>query len=154
MDAYPYDKALVDIITRPNELRKDAGHVYGYALMAICDHLGTHLLPFCDGFYYGDDWEAAKNIMAESGVTIDLERMFETARVFPIPPIADFPVINYFTKDEVALIASQMDTVEIDDSRADSENDDFDEIQECLFNMRQCFRAAREKGVELVTFMH
>jgi hypothetical protein len=108
----------------------------------------------CDGFYYGDDWQTAKNILKDSGVTIDIERMFEAGKVFPIPPIDDFPVINCFTKDEVTLIASQMEKVEIDENKADIDNDDFDEIQEYLFNIRNCFKAANDEGIELVTFMH
>src|SRR5215203_4058659 len=91
MKYYSYDKALEDIIMKPDELNQNVGHIYGYALMAICDHLGTHLLPMCDGFYYGDDWQTAKNILKYNGVTIDIERMFEAANVFPIPQIDDFP---------------------------------------------------------------
>src|SRR5215217_4365853 len=65
MRDYSYDKALEDIIS--NSLNENVGHVYGYALIAICDYLGEHLLPMCDGFYYGDDWETAKEIVKKNG---------------------------------------------------------------------------------------
>jgi hypothetical protein len=154
MEFYSYDKALEDIIMRPGELTQNAGHVYGYALMAICDYLGTQLLPNCDGIYSGDEWEDAKIIMKDGGLIIDLERMFEPANVFPIPPIDDFPVINYFTREEVSLLAGQMENLEIDETKADFENDDFDETQACLFNLKQCFKIASGKRLEIVTFAH
>jgi len=153
MEDYSYDKALQDIIIS-NSLNQNAGDVYGYALIAICDLLGEHLLPMCDGFYYGDNWEIAKKIAKENGVTIDLERMFEAKNVFPIPSISDFPTINYFTKEEVEKIASQMNNVEIDETKTDIDNDDFDEVQEYLWNIRNCFKTANERKVELITFMH
>lgn len=44
--------------------------------------------------------------------------------------------------------------VEIDEDKADMDNDDFDDIQEYLFNLRSCFKTVNKEGIELVTFMH
>lgn len=166
---YDFDQALEDIIfnyikpedrsskssfwglvkSKPTSgLNENIAHGYGYVLLVICDYFGTHLLPECDGFYYGRDFEAACEIMKEKGLQIDLGDMFETHQVFDIPKIADFPAINCFPKKEIEHLNSIMDKVEID------ENKDFDEVQEMLKNIRDSFRACKDKNVEMITFTH
>lgn len=166
---YDFDQALEDIIfnyikpedrsskssfwglikSKPTSgLNENIAHGYGYVLLVICDYLGTHLLPECDGFYYGRDFEAACEIMKEKGLQIDLGDMFETHQVFDIPKIADFPAINCFTKKEIEHLNSIMDKVEID------ENEDCDEVQEMLKNIRDSFRACKDQNVEMITFTH
>ena len=108
----------------------------------------------CDGIYYDDDWETANGIIKKSGVTIDIERIFEETEVFPIPAIDDFPAINCFTKDKVSLIALQFDKIEIDETKTNIDNDEFDETQLCLLNLKNCFTQANEKKLDIVTFMH
>jgi len=163
---YHFDKALEDIVfhyirpenrdtkTARSGLNEKIAHGYGYALLVICDHLGTQFLPNCDCFYYGDDFEAATAVMKEAGLEMDLGDMFEGHEVFDIPRISDFPAIKLFTKQEIDHINQVMDKVEIDESKADIENDEFDEVQEMLMNIRDCFRLCKEKDVELITFTH
>jgi hypothetical protein len=47
-----------------------------------------------------------------------------------------------------------MDKVEIDESKADFDSEDFDEVQEMLNNIRNCFRTCKERNIEMVTFTH
>src|SRR5690606_6992782 len=98
-------------------LNENIAHGYGYVMLVICDYLGTHLLPQCDGFYYGRDFEAAVSIMKEKGLQIDLADMFEQHEVFDIPKNNDFPAIKHFTKEEIKHINEVMDKVEIDESK-------------------------------------
>lgn len=172
---YNFDQALEDIIfnyvrpegrevkssflglvkSKPNSvLNENIAHAYGYVLLVICDYIGTHLLPHCDGFYYGQDFEAAVSIMKENGLQLDLGDMFEQHNVFDIPKNNDFPAIKHFTKDEIEHINKVMDRVKIDESKTDFDNEDFDEVQEMLMNIRDSFRTCREQNVEMVTFTH
>lgn len=172
---YNFDQALEDIIfnyvkpedrkskssflgllkSKPSSgLNEHIAHGYGYVLLVICDYFGTHLLPQCDGFYYGRDFEAAFAIMKEKGLQIDFGDMFEQHEIFDIPKIADFPSINLYTKKEIEHFNSIMDKVEIDESKTDDDNEEFDEVQEMLKNIRDSFRACRDKNVEMITFTH
>ena len=172
---YNFDQALEDIIfnyIRPEDRttkssflglvksKPDSGlnakiaHGYGYVLLVICDYLGTHLLPQCDGFYYGQDFKAAVSIIKEKGLQFDLSDIFEQHEVFDIPKNNDFPAIKLITKKEIEHINEVMDKVEIDDSKADIDSDDFDEVQEMLKNIRDSFRTCKEKNMEMVTFAH
>jgi len=172
---YNFDKALEDIIfnyikpedrkvrssflglkkSKPTSgLNENIAHGYGYVLLVICDYLGTHLLPQCDGFYYGRDIEAASSIMKAKGLHLDLGDMFEQHEVFDIPKNINFPAIKHFTRDEIENINEVMDKVEIDESKTDFDSEDFDEVQEMLKNIRDSFRTCREHNVEMVTFTH
>ena len=92
--------------------------------------------------------------MKEKGLQIDLGDMFEPHNIFDIPKIEDFPAINYFTKQDIEHINSVMDKIEINESKADNDNDDFDEVQEMLKNIRDSFRACKDENVEMITFTH
>ncbi len=172
---YDFDQALEDIFfnyikpedrkskssflglvkSKPNSgLNENIGFGYGYVLLVICDYFGTHLLPYCDGFYYGRDFEAAFRIMKENGLQIDLNDMFEQHEVFDIPKISDFPAIKYFTKQDVEHINSIMDKISIDEDKADDNNEDFDEVQSMLKNIRDSFRTCKDQNVEMITFTH
>ena len=172
---YDFDQALEDIIfnyIKPSDrqskssffglfkskpttgLNENIAHGYGYVLLVICDYLGTHLLPYCDGFYYGRDFKAAFEIMKEKGLQIDFGDMFETHQIFDIPTIADFPAINCYSKQDIEHFNAVMDKVEIDESMANEDNDDFDEVQVMLKNIKESFRICKEKNVEMITFTH
>ena len=172
---YNFDQALEDIIfnyIKPEDrkdkssffglvkskatsgLNEKIAHGYGYVLLVICDFLGTHMLSECDGFYYGQDFREALDIMNSNGLQIDLGDMFETHDVFDIPKIADFPAITHFTTKDIEHINSIMDKIEIDDDKTDYDNDDFDEVQDMLKNIRDCFRTCKENDLEMLTFTH
>ncbi len=135
-------------------LNEDSAHVYGYALLVICDYVGTHLLPFCDGFYYGQDFEAAVDILKANGLQIDLAIMFEFKKVFDIPDIADFPAIHLYSKQDIEHIVSVIDQIDIDEDKTDIDNEDFDEVQQMLKNIRDSFKACQEQQLEMVSFAH
>ena len=135
-------------------LNEKIAHGYGYVLLVICDYFGKHLLPECDGFYYGQDFQEAFETMKSNGLQLDLREMFETHEVFDIPKIADFPAITHFTKQDIEHINSVMSKIEIDENKADFDNDDFDEVQDMLKNIRDCFRTCKENGLEMITFTH
>lgn len=173
--SYDFDEVLEDIIfqyIKPEDrkakssflglikskpktgLKENMGHAYGYALLVICDYLGTHLLPFCDGFYYGRDFKAAIGIMKEKGLQMDMEMMFEPKEVFDIPKIADFPAIHLYSRQEIDHIVSIINQVDINESEADIDNDNFDEVQVMLKNIRDSFRTCKEQNLEMLTFTH
>ncbi len=141
-------------ITSPSGLNKNMGHAYGYVLLVICDYLGEHLLPFCDGFYYGRDWEEAVSIIEAKGIQINLSDMFEVHQVFDIPQINDFPAIYCYSKKDINHINAVMDKVDIDEAKTDFDNDEFDEVQDMLKNIRESFKRCQAMDVEMIVFTH
>ena len=172
---YDFDHALEDIIfnyVKPEDrkskssflglvkskptsgLNEGIAHGYGYVLLVICDYFGTHLLPECDGFYFGRDFKSAFEIIKQNGLKIDFGDMFESHQVFDIPKIADFPAINLYTKQDIEHFNDVLDKVEIEEEKTDSANKYFDSVQEMLKNIRESFRTCRDKNVEMITFTH
>lgn len=140
--------------TQGSGLKENMGHAYAYALIAVSGHLGTHLLPYCDGFYYGDWFEEAHEIIKSKGLKVDLGEMFEFHDIFDIPKPIDLPGIFCFSKSDIAHINSIMSAVEIDEEMADDNNENFDEVQEMLKNIRDSFKTCAENNVEMITFAH
>jgi hypothetical protein len=83
-----------------------------------------------------------------------MSMMFEPQEVFDIPKIADFPAIHLYSKQDIDHIVSIIEQVDIDESKADSENEDFDEVQEMLKNIRHSFIICKKQNLEMVTFTH
>lgn len=140
--------------TTQSGLNSKSGYIYGYALLVVCDYLGTNLTPTSDTFCAGKDWETACKILKEKGVKIDLNRMFESNHPFDIPPIADFPGINCFSVAEAGEVYAAIQTIEINDQAADIESDDFDEVQHLLAAFRDSFKFCHENQLELISFAH
>ena len=92
--------------------------------------------------------------MKSKGLQLDLREIFETHDVFDIPKIADFPAITHSTKHDIEHINSILDNIEIDETKTNIENDDFDEVQYLLKNIIYCFRTCKENNLELITFAH
>lgn len=174
-DDCDFDEILKDLIVRyvkPSDRKETGGlfglfknkqdsglnpkfaHEYGYALLVICDTLGTYLSEGGDIFYAGDVWKEASLLFKSKGITIDLERMWETEKLFDIPDIADFPVISHYSKQEVSYLLTELNKIEIDEKKADSNSDDFDELQELLKAFRDGLQICQEKNVEWVSFLH
>lgn len=172
---YKFDDALKDIIfkyikpedrtsissfwglvkSKPTSgLNENIGYAYGYALLVICDWLGTHLLPQCDGFYSGRSFQLAFEIMNKKGLGINFEDIFEHHHIFDIPEIKDFPAINIYSKENIHHVNSIMEKIEIDEGKANYESKDFDEVQEMLMNIRDSFKTCGDKGLEMITFTH
>ncbi len=133
---------------------ENMGHAYGYVLLVICDYLGTHLLPDSDGFRAGNHYDAAVSIIQEKGLKIDLNDIFEQHHDFDIPKNYDFPAIHCYSKLDIEYVCSIMETVDIDETKTDFANDDFDEVQDILQNIKDCFLACKEQDTEMIVFTH
>lgn len=129
-------------------------HQYGYALIAICDTLGTFLSPGGDTFYAGKYWKEANELFKSKGITINLDRMWQKEKLFDIPDIADFPVISHYSKQEVNYLLTELKKFEIDEKIADNNNDEFEELQELLKTFREGLQICKDKNVEWVSFLH
>lgn len=140
--------------TQGSGLKENMGHAYGYALIAISGYLGTHLLPYCDGFYCGDWFEEAHKIIKLNGLKVDIGEMFEQHNLFDIPKPVDFPAMFCFSKSDVAHVNAIMSSVEIDEEKADDNNENFDEVQDMLKNIRDSFKTCADNNVEMITFAH
>ena len=80
--------------------------------------------------------------------------MWETEKLFDIPDIGDFPAISHYSKQEVSYLLTALTKIEIDEKKADSNNDDFEELQELLKAFRDGLQICQEKNVEWVSFLH
>lgn len=170
-----FDEILKDLIVRyvkPSD-RKEAGglfgmfrkkqasglnpkvaHEYGYALLVICDTLGTYLSEGGDIFYAGDIWKEANGLLKSSGISVDLDRMWETEKLFDIPDISDFPVISHYSKQEVSHLLTELNKIETDKAPPNSNNDDFEGLPELLKAFRAGLQICHDKNVEWVSFLH
>jgi hypothetical protein len=129
-------------------------HQYGYALLVICDTLGTFLSPGGDIFYAGEFWKEANDLFKNKGITIDLDRMWQEEKLFDIPKITDFPVISHYSKQEVSYLLTELNKIDIDEKKADSNSDDFDDFQMLLKTFRDGLQICKDKNVEWVSFLH
>jgi hypothetical protein len=141
--------------SKPNSgLNPKLAHRYGYAMLVICDTLGTFLAPQGDIFYSGKIWEEANELFKNKGITIDLDRMWQTEKLFDIPDISDFPVISHYSKQEVSYLLDEIQKIGIDEDKANSESENYDEVHELLKAFRDGLRICWDKDVEWVSFMH
>jgi hypothetical protein len=168
------DEILEDLFfryTRPEE-RKETSHLfglkkrkqtsgldpksaymYGYALIVICDTLGTYLSEDGDVFYAGKVWEDVNELFKNNGIQIDLDRMWETETLFDIPEIDDFPVISHYSKIEIDYLLKELDKLQIDKGAA-FKNSDAEEVIELINYFKEGLKTCQEKNVEWVSFLH
>ncbi|MBL0745648.1 DUF7691 family protein [Chryseolinea lacunae] len=135
-------------------LRRKYAHEYGYALLVICDALGTYLSPQGDIFYAGKVWKEANALFKSKGMKLDLDRMWKTEKLFDIPDIEDFPAISHYTKDEVSYLLTELNKIGIDEKKANHESDDFSPLQQLLKAFRDGLQICKDKNVEWVSFLH
>lgn len=129
-------------------------HNYGYAMLTICDTLGTFLSPGGDTLYAGRVWKEANGLFKNNRIAIDLDRMWKTEKLFDIPPIADFPVISHYSKQEVGYLLTELDKMGVDANEADNKNFDSDDLHELLKTLYDGLRICKAKNVEWVSFLH
>ena len=170
-----FDEILEDIIVRyikPEDRQKTGGllglfksnpgsglnpklaHHYGYALIVICDTLGTFLSKGGDIFYSGDVWKEANKWLKSKGITIDLDRMWQTEKLFDIPKIADFPVISHYANQEVSYLLQALNKHDLNDITTNNDNVQPEELQELLLTFRNGLQICSDKQVEWVSFLH
>jgi hypothetical protein len=126
-------------------------HLYGYALLVICDCVGTYLSEGADIFYAGDIWKEANDLFKSKGIKINLDRMWQTEKLFDIPTIGDFPVISHYSKQEVNYLLTELNKIEIIKKNVD---DNLNELQELLKAFRDGLQICKDKNVEWVSFLH
>jgi hypothetical protein len=169
-----YDRCLEDIIfnyVKPSDRKEtkkffglmksvpssgldESGHVYGYALMAICEVLGTFLADEGDIFYTGDIFDQTNEFLKEKGFKITMERFWETEIIFDIPDIDDFPVISSYSKEEVRYLYDELIKLNIDESKANSDNDNYDEKEELLKFFRDKLKICIDNSTQWLAFTH
>lgn len=136
-------------------LNLSVGYCYGYALMTICEVLGTFLTSKeGDIFYTGNVFDQTNEFLKQQGFKITLDRVWETETIFDIPKIEDFPVISSYTKDEIRYLYEELVKLNIDDSKANSDNENYDEQSELLKVFRDKLKICIDKDVEWLSFTH
>lgn len=135
-------------------LQPQLGHAYGMALLVICDTLGIDLSKGAVVFKYVDGWEDANKLLKSKGITIDLDRMIKSQPLFDIPKYTDGPFISHYSKKEIEYLLSELNKMEIDEKKADENDDEFEERYYLLKKFRDGLQVCKDKHVEWVSFMH
>jgi hypothetical protein len=161
-----YDKCLEDIIfhyIKPAD-RKEAGklssgltesaHVYGYALMSICEVLGIFLAKEGDIFYTGNMFDKTNEFLRKQGFTVTMERFWDAEEIFDLPAIDDFPVISAYTKEEIRYLYEKLLKLHIDESKTDPDSDRYDEQEELLKFFRDKLEVCIDHDMEWLAFTH
>ena len=123
-------------------------------MLVVCDYFGEHLLAYCDGFRCCNEFKKAYLILKAKGLKLDLMDMFEHHEVFDIPKNYDFPAIMHYSLQDINHVVEIINKVEIDESKTDYNNENYDEVQDMLQNLKDCFLACQSGGCDLVTFTH
>lgn len=95
-------QALADIVN--SRVSEEApGYLYGYALEAICGHLGRELPNIC-GITGSTRWmEKVDATLKRRGITIQLNELLYRGSPVPIPAEPDdYPFIGYWTSVQIA----------------------------------------------------
>jgi hypothetical protein len=87
---------------------------YGYALLAICCHLGNKFSEDSSEFIYGSSWWQINTFLRTNGSHIDLSRMVESRQLFDTPYEQAEIYTNHFTKKEVVEFVSHILIMEKD----------------------------------------
>jgi hypothetical protein len=173
-DQDEYDKCLEDIVfnyikpadrketkklfgllkSKPTSGLDEYGYLYGYALMAICEVLGVFLAKEGDIFYTGNTFDKTNEFLKEKGFKITMERFWEPEKIFDIPDIDDFPVINSFTKEEIRYLYDELVKLNIDESKTNSDNDNYDEQEELLKFFRDKLKVCIDNNTQWLAFTH
>lgn len=76
-----------------------SAHQYGYALMRLCDHLGTTTSSL--DLWSGVQWDCVEST--------GLDEVFDrSGPPVPLPPSDDFPTIGFLTAEEIASTVSKL----------------------------------------------
>ena len=106
--------ALTDLIN--GETSDDTpGYLYGYALEAICSHLGEEL-PNISAISRASDWiEEVDRILERKGIPVRLNRLVYAGSPVPIPEPDDYPFIGQWTPAEIAAATTAFQTADLTD---------------------------------------
>jgi hypothetical protein len=159
------DKALEDII-KNNPYDTKSNFAYGYALICICDALGSKL-PYRQEIKLGYETDLIDKYLADDfgikDLKVDTSLLFTDDEIpFDIPPRDDFPVISFLPTKKLHEIHEKMEHIKIDAQEAealidDGENEE-DEDKGCAYlhingiieNIRYCIN----NNLEMINFCH
>ena len=151
--------ALQDIV-QGNKYDIDAGFIYGYALIGLCATLGT-TPPYNQEIKLGYDTDLINSVLEDDFElnNFNIEDTFfpEKKHPFPIPKIADFPIIGLIKYSDLANISKKLSALNITQENIDELQDDPDErefayehLKGILENVNFCLK----NNLDLISFCH
>ena len=152
-------KALTDIIM--GNQYDEEGYIYGYAFIGICAALGVEL-PYNQEIKLGYITDLINETVAEDyDIEIDIEaELFpaDYAEPFPLPLIADFPMIDLLDKKRLEHIASLFAKVhktedEIE-AMLDGDDDEKGFAYEAIMGLKENIAFCLENELDMVIFCH
>jgi hypothetical protein len=129
------------------ELSEDApGYLYGYAVEAICSHVGETLPNICP-IAGASDWiEEVDALLEGKGIPVRLNGLVYGGSPVPIPEPDDYPFIGKWTAAELAAAKAAFEAADLTDVDP--------EMAETLQQMRDWVEAAaKNPGTSLVGFL-
>ena len=152
-------KALTDIIM--GNQYDEEGYIYGYAFIGICAALGE-TLPQTQEIKLGYETDLINQVIAEDyGIEIDIEtELFPTdyADPFPLPLIADFPMIDLLDKKRLEHLASLLAKVHKTESEIEAmlDGDDGEKgfTYEAIMGLKENIAFCLENELDMVIFCH
>ena len=152
-------KALTDIIM--GNQYDEEGYIYGYAFIGICAALGE-TLPQTQEIKLGYETDLINQVIAEDyGIEIDIEtELFpaDYADPFPLPLIADFPMIDLLDKKRLEHLASLFAKVHKTEDEIEAMLDGDDEEKgfayEAIMGLKENIDFCLKNGLDMVAFCH
>ena len=152
-------KALTDIIMG-NQYNQE-GYIYGYAFIGICATLGAEL-PYTQEIKLGHTTDLINQTVAEDyDIEIDIEaELFpvDYADPFPLPLIADFPMIDLLDKKRLEHLASLFAKVHKTENEIETmlDGDDYEKgfAYEAIMGLKENIAFCLENGFDMVVFCH
>ena len=152
-------KALTDIIM--GNQYDEEGYIYGYAFIGICAALGE-TLPQTQEIKLGYETDLINQVIAEDyGIEIDIEtELFPTDYTdpFPLPLIADFPMIDLLDKKRLEHLASLLAKVHKTESEIEAmlDGDDGEKgfAYEAIMGLKENIAFCLENELDMVIFCH
>ena len=152
-------KALTDIIM--GNQYDEEGYIYGYAFIGICAALGE-TLPQTQEIKLGYETDLINQVIAEDyGIEIDIEtELFpvDYADPFPLPLIADFPMIDLLDKKRLEHLASLLSKVHKTESEIEAmlDGDDGEKgfAYEAIMGLKENIAFCLENELDMVIFCH
>ena len=152
-------KALTDIIM--GNQYDEEGYIYGYAFIGICAALGE-TLPQTQEIKLGYETDLINQVIAEDyGIEIDIEtELFpaDYADPFPLPLIADFPMIDLLDKKRLEHLASLLAKVHKTESEIEAmlDGDDGEKgfAYEAIMGLKENIDFCLKNKLDMVVFCH
>jgi hypothetical protein len=110
--------AVAELIN--DELSEDgAGYLYGYAVEAICSHLGLELPNICPIAGTSDWIEEIDSLLKDKGIPLRLTGLVYGGSPVPIPEPDDYPFIGAWTAAQIAAAKTAFDNADLADVEPD-----------------------------------